>query len=202
LERVFRRCSGSLIVAKPLVESQRAGKFLDYFPESLAVWSYRHYREVVRSFVKLFDRAGVNIMKKIIDGEDNWASESVSDESREVVLRFYRPDMSLNDAAALFWLVRNRLYFEQKLDEHPRVTTCRYSRLVTRPDETMRRIYAFVNLPYPGSHLVGGVHEDSRGLGRSLALDPEIETLCQSMWTRLNAADETPAAHLLNPASL
>ncbi len=202
LDKVFRGCKGRLIVAKPLVESQRAIEFLDHFPESQAIWSFRHYRDVVRSFVKLFDRAGVNILKKIIDRVDNWAAESVSEESRALVLRFYRPEIPLNDAAAIFWLIRNNLYFEQNLDQHPRVTTCRYADLVSRPDETMRRIYTFVDLPYPGSHLVGGVHEDSRGLGRSLALDPEIESLCESMWTRLQAANESPLPTLMNPASL
>lgn len=193
LEKVFQRCKGRLIVAKPLVESQRATEFLEHFPEARAVWSYRHYRDVVRSFVKLFDRASVNIMKKVVDRADNWASESVSETSREIVLRFYRPDMPLNDAAAIYWLLRNSLYFEQALDRHPRVRAICYDDLVSRPDETMRSVYSFLGFPYPGSHLVGGVHADSRGLGRSVELDPEIEALCESMWVRLKASDEAPA---------
>lgn len=185
LERVFSGCRGHLIVAKPLVESQRATRFLEYFPGSKVVWSFRHHREVVRSFVKLFDRAGINIMKKIIDGTDNWAAESVSDTTRDLATRYYHPDMSPHDGAALFWLIRNALYFEQALDQHPRVMTCKYDDLVSEADQTMRRIYSFVDLPYPGSHLVGGIHEESRGLGKSLAINPEIESLCEAMWVRL-----------------
>jgi hypothetical protein len=75
------------------------------------------------------------------------------------------------------------------LDQDRRVIMCRYADLVSQPDDTMRRIYGFVDLPYPGSHLVGGVYEDSRGLGRSVPLNPDIEALCETMWNRLNAAD-------------
>ncbi len=190
LAESFSTCKGRMIVAKPLVESQRALSFLDHFHDAKAIWSYRHYKDVVRSFVKLFDRAGVNIMKKILDGADNWASENVSEASRDLVARFYDPDMELNDAAAIFWIVRNSLFFEQGLDQNPRIEMCRYADLVSSADETMQRIYRFVDLPYPGPYLVGGVHEDSRGLGRSLALHPEIETLCEAMWQRLMSADE------------
>jgi len=189
LERIFRKCKGHLIASKPLVESQRANEFLTFFPDSRAIWTYRHYRDVSRSFVRLFDRAGVNIMRKIVDGADNWSSESVSSASRELVRRFYHPDIPLNDAAAIFWLVRNALFFEQGLDSNQSVLLLRYDELVSEPGRAMRRIYEFLDLPFPGLYLVDGVHEDSRGLGRSLTLDPEIESLCQAMWDRFLACE-------------
>ena len=185
IEQVFHRCRGSLIVSKPLVESHRANEFLEYFPNAQVVWAYRHYREVVRSFVKRFDYAAVNIIRKIVKGTRSWASESISPTSRELALRFYSPGMSPTDAAALFWLIRNELFFEQILEENRRVTSCQYSDLVSRPDETMRRLYSFLGRPYPGPHLVEGVYRDSKGRGKSLRLDPEIEALCMSMWARL-----------------
>jgi hypothetical protein len=201
LEEVFSSCRGYLTVSKPLVESQRAVDFLDHFDDAKAIWSYRHYRDVVRSFVRLFDRAGVNIMKKIIDRDENWASERVSSDSRELVLRFFDADMPLNDAAAIFWLIRNALFFEQALDQNPRIMMCRYAELVSHADETMQRMYRFLDLPYPGGHLVGGVHEDSRGLGRTVALNPDIETLCEAMWNRLMAADSALARRAPSAAS-
>jgi len=201
LERIFRKCKGHLIASKPLVESQRATAFLEFFPDSKALWSYRHYRDVVRSFVKLFDQAGVNIMKKVVDGSDNWSSELVSVASRELVRRFYHPDIQRNDAAAIFWLVRNALYFDQGLDSNPRVLLCRYDHLVSEPDRTLRGIYAFLDLPYPGPHIVDGVHQDSRGLGKSLTLDPEIESLCEAMWQRLLACESGTRQEAADPSS-
>ncbi|HUF10299.1 MAG TPA: sulfotransferase [Rhodothermales bacterium] len=202
LERIFRKCKGHLIASKPLVESQRATAFLEFFPDSKALWSYRDYRDVVRSFVSQFGRAGVNIMKKIVDDADNWSSESISPASRDLVRRFYHPDIPLNDAAAVFWLVRNALFFEQGLDSNPRVQLCRYDDLVSEPDRALRGIYAFLDLPYPGSHIVDGVHENSRGLGRSLTLDPEIESLCQAMWDRLLACEAGARDVAVNASAL
>jgi hypothetical protein len=89
--------------------------------------------------------------------------------------------------------MRNGWYFELDLDKHPRVMPCRYESLVSEPEKVMRSIYDFVELPYPGPHLVNGVHGSSKGLGRSIELDPRIEKLCHE---RLEALDRATEAKL------
>jgi hypothetical protein len=185
--KVFEECRGSFVIAKPLVESQRADELLDHFPSAKAIWMYRDYRDVVRSYVKIFGRAGINIARKIVTDADNWAAERLSDSSREVVKSFYSEDMSPFDAAALFWWVRNSWFFELNLKDHDSVMLCRYETLVSRPDETMNAIYDFAAVTYPGAHLVNGVHDASRGLGRSIELLPEIEALCDDRLAALDA---------------
>lgn len=37
-----------LVVAKPLLDSQRTRELLEYFPKSFAIWIYRHYKSVAR----------------------------------------------------------------------------------------------------------------------------------------------------------
>ena len=185
--RVFARCRGQLIVAKPLVESQRADEILDHFSSARAIWMYRDYRDVVRSYVRIFDRAGINIARKIVTKADNWASERLSDSVRDIVASFYSEDMSIHDAAALYWWVRNGWFFDLDLNRHPRVILCRYGTLVSDPDSIMRSIYKFLLVPYPGSYLVNGVHGSSKGLGRSIDLHPEIEKLCSERLAALDA---------------
>jgi len=182
---VFERSKGHLIVSKPLVESQRATELLSFFDRARAVWMFRDYRDVVKSYVRLFDVAGVNIMRKIIDRADNWASEGVSDITHDTIARLYREDISREDAAALFWWARNRLFFELDLKNHPRVMLCQYETLVSEPGKTMETIYDFAAVSYPGPHLVGGVHALSKGLGRALLLSPEVENLCSALHERL-----------------
>jgi hypothetical protein len=186
VREVFERSKGRLIVAKPLVESQRADEILDFFPAAKALWVYRDYKDVVRSYVKAFERAGINIMRKIMERGDSWASERVPDEAREVIEKFYSEDMLPANAAALFWWVRNGWFFDLELYKHPRVQVCHYGTLVSSPDELMRSLYKFVGIPYPGTHLVQGVHGRSRGLGNNIKLDPAIEALCHERLARLD----------------
>ncbi|MFV1980568.1 MAG: sulfotransferase [Rhodothermia bacterium] len=186
--QVFDRSRGQLVVAKPLVESQRADEILEHFSSARAIWMYRDYRDVVRSYVRIFGRAGINISRKIVTGADNWASERLSDSVREVVETFYSEEMSAFDAAALFWWIRNGWFFDLSLRDHPRVMLCRYETLVSSPDPVMRSIYDFAQITYPGAHLINGVHPSSKGLGNSIKIDPEIDKLCRERLAALDAA--------------
>lgn len=195
--QVFDQCRGQLVVAKPLVESQRADEILDYFPSARAVWMYRDYRDVIRSYVKIFGRAGINISRKIVTGADNWASERLSDSVREVVKSFYSEEMSVFDAAALFWWIRNGWFFDLNLPDHPRVMLCQYETLVSSPDKIMRSIYDFSQVTYPGAHLINGVHRSSKGLGNSIKLDPDVDRLCGERLAALDAAAGAAAGNVI-----
>ena len=96
------------------------------------------------------------------------------------------------DAAALFWFVRNTFFFDLVLDRNPRVKTCRYVDLVTEPRQTMHAIYEFVGRPYPGDAILSEIHTSSVGRGQDIPLSPEIETLCETMWERLEQAASQP----------
>jgi hypothetical protein len=185
VSEAFDKTRGRLIVAKPLVESQRSLDILDFFTGAKALWMYRDYKDVVRSYVKAFDRAGINIIRNIVEQRDHWASERIADSNREVVREFFSEQMRPSDAAALFWWIRNGWFFDLGLDRHPRVRVCNYGTLVSSPDSMMRRIYDFTDVPYPGSHLVNGVHVSSRGLGNNIVLDPAIDALCRERLARL-----------------
>jgi hypothetical protein len=52
--------------------------------------------------------------------------------------------------------------------------------------ETMRRIYAFLGVRYPGDQIVSDVHPQSVGKGRVSTLSPAIDQLCADLLERLN----------------
>jgi hypothetical protein len=93
--------------------------------------------------------------------------------------------MTALDAAALFWWMRNRIFYELRLEDHPRILLRNYGDLVTEPDAIVRETYEFVDLSYPGNFLVSGIHSRSRGKGRSVVLADGVEQLCSDMWNRL-----------------
>lgn len=180
-----------LIVFKPLVESQNTPEMLAHIRRCRAVWIFRHYRDVVASMLRRFQRQVVNL-RRIVDREaGDWRAEKVSVRTHRIISRFYDDDMSRAEAAALFWYARNVLFFERNLDRRPSVLLCRYEDLATCPEQVMRRIYRFADFGYPERHLARDVDDHSIGGGRSISLDPAIESLCRSLQERLDRHCET-----------
>jgi hypothetical protein len=186
-----------LVVLKPLVETQHILKLLSFFDGSRTVWMYRDYRDVISSNLKHWGiNNGVNNLRAIVENApQNWRSENVSEQTRQIVLKYFSEKMNPYDAAALFWLVRNRLFFELELGDHPAVAMCKYEDLVTQPRRVMKEIYRFVGSMYPGDSIIADVHGDSRNKGESIKLSPEVELLCQEMIENLDRVHRSRTGH-------
>ncbi|MFO7664754.1 MAG: sulfotransferase, partial [Chloroflexota bacterium] len=169
-----------LIVLKPLVESQRANELLDTFPASKALWQYRHYQDVAASNLKAFgmENGIADLRPFLMNDPHNWRSQNSAEETRAIIREHFSEDMNPYDAAALFWWARSRLYFDLRLDRSDKILPCRYEDLATNPSGTMRRIYAFLGVRYPGDQIVSDVHPQSVGKGRVSILSPAIDQLC------------------------
>lgn len=183
----IRRQKAPLVVLKPLVESQNAARILDAFPEARAIWLFRHYRDVVASNLRKFGEVnGIDDIRPIAQNDqDNWRAQNASEYTRSIIQQYFAEDMSIQDAAALFWFARNQLYFEQKLDLNARVLLVRYRDFVSEPGDTMRRIYAHLQRPYPGDGILREIHGESVGKGREVQLSSEIEALCEEQLEKL-----------------
>jgi len=116
----------------------------------------------------------------------HWASEGVSEHTREIVTRYFSEDMPAYDAKALLWYVRNVLFFEQGLHERPSVFLCKYEDFVTRPATVMQSIYRFLESPYPGNFVVKKVHNRSVGLGQDIEIREELDRLCVDLLQKLD----------------
>jgi hypothetical protein len=198
LSRVKRVIEGErypLVVLKPLVESQNARLLLDSFKGSKALWMIRFYKDVAASNLRRFglDNGIKNLRYIATDQQNNWRAEQLPESVRELVKSHFSEGMNPYDAAALFWYVRNTLFFQQDLEQHPSVKVCQYADLVRRPNEIIRDIYEFMKRPYPGDHIVAEVHRFSIGRGQSVELSPAIENLCDEMWDRLKSVSYTGA---------
>lgn len=188
----IERQRAPLIVLKPLVESQRAHELLNGLPGVRVLWTYRHFQDVASSNIKAFGMEnGVKDIRPFVENDPgNWRSQNSKDETRETIRSLFSEDMNPYDAAALFWWARCRLYFDLGLDSHPQVMLCRYEDLVTDPSRTMRRVYAFLERPYPGDHIVRDVNPQSVGKGRASKLSPDVEHLCNNLLARLDEAND------------
>ena len=179
-----------LVIAKPLMESQRTLELLQEFPNAKVIWAYRGYSGVAKSRVKKFgEDVQFKLIKLIVDGDEKeWSSELLPDELRKLVRATWQDGMSAYDAAALFWYVRNELFFTQNLGANPRVKMTRYEDIAANPREVIADIYDFLGLPPPAESALRKVHQNSISKGRDLDLAPSIAELCNAMERRLLTA--------------
>src|SRR5215468_3070040 len=161
----FRRSRYPLVVLKPVVESQNARALLDALPNARAVWMFRHYADVAMSNLARYGaRNGIENLRSIASGADDWRAEGASAEVRRVARDRFADSMNPWDAAALFWWAHNVLFFEQALDLRSDVRTCRYEELVADPSRVLRSIYEFTGCAC--------THEPSIGRGRTIRSRP------------------------------
>lgn len=187
----------SLVVLKPLVESQHALKLIDCFNNSRALWVYRPYRDVALSNLQRWGlKNGINDLRPIVEGQSqNWRSENVSEYTKKIVRKHFSEDMNPYDAAALFWFVRNRLFFEMNLDKNYNVMTCKYDDLIDYPLKTISNIYKFVGYIYPADKIPVNIYSDSKGRGEKIKLSRAIEILCNDLLNKLDLAHELTQHH-------
>ena len=177
-----------LVVVKPLVESQNARRLLDEFPSARAIWMYRGYEGVAQSDVARFGAENsLKKLRRIIERDGtHWSSEDVDDETRDLVRDLCLAGMTGYAAAALFWYVRNRLYFSQGLDRDPRVLLTKYEALVTAPEEHLERIYRLVGMSPPKHTVAASVHTKSLRKGDGVGIEAPIAAVCGALEKKLD----------------
>ncbi len=147
---------------------------------------HRHFRDVVLSNVNKFGADScIRNLKPIAECDREVAIEYVSEAKTALVKRWYNSEMNTYEAAALFWLVRNDIFFSKNLDADSRVLALDYNELVSKPFPVMKTIYQFAGRPTPMARIVSEVHCNSKGKGKAVNISPEIEECCEAVWHRL-----------------
>lgn len=185
--RLVERSRHRFVLFKPLCDSHRTPELLDGFGDGgRAIWAYRGVDGRVRSSLAKFGDTNLQVLRRIAagEGDDLWQAQRLSDDSRALIERFDYDTMTPETAAALFWYVRNRLYFELGLDAREDVTLASYDTMVTEPERMMRHLCAFIGLDYRPSLVA---HVDGRALAErpALAIDPEVRARCDELEARL-----------------
>ncbi|MEO0793576.1 MAG: hypothetical protein AAFX93_00350 [Verrucomicrobiota bacterium] len=189
LRRQISQNTCPIILMKPLVESQRARDLLDEFPNGIGVWIFRHYLHVANSNLSKFGMDnGKKNLEPIVNGDSqNWRADRVPEETRELINSHYSEDMNPYDAAALFWVVRNRFYFEQKLESEPRVHLMKYESFAEAPFENLSKIYGMLGFS-PPANAGEEIHSGSVSKGKDIELSAPVRKICDEMWERLSEA--------------
>ncbi len=193
LAKEFNKQNYSIVIAKPLVESQHILSLLEFFPNSKALWIFRDFRKVAASDIKKWGPQNpISNLKPIITKEPGkWQNENIASETYELVKKYYDDSMNPYDAAAIYWYIRNYLFFQMDLHDNERVYLCSYNNLVLNSRKEMKAIYQFLGKKYPGDHINKDIFQDSLKRKIEIPVAEEIAALCEEMYARLNRTLET-----------
>jgi hypothetical protein len=185
IRALAKRSPAPVFVVKALCELQRLQRLMNEFRPAKALWVLRRYDDVVNSMLRSFPpRQADRVLRIAEDGEPGWwLSEGISGETLATVRRLSHPEMSNATGAAIWWLIRNTLFFEHGLDRDPRVMLVPYERLVTHPQEAFPRVFDFLGIGYT-PYVSAKVFASSIGKRRPPEIDPAVREVCDALYAR------------------
>lgn len=174
------------VVFKPLMESAKAPELLSLKSGSKALWVFRKVEDRASSAVERFGDHNLEVLTAISKGEmmDSWQAEGLTEENLKMIKSFDWSTVSPEDAAAVFWYIRNSLYFDLGFDKRKDIMPVAYEELVQRPEETLKRVCKFVGCEYV-SGMAEIIHGKSLGKGGD-SLDKRVSDMCHPMYDRLD----------------
>ncbi|NVK86650.1 MAG: sulfotransferase domain-containing protein [Gammaproteobacteria bacterium] len=183
--KIFDSSKAPLVVAKPLLDSQKFQHYLNLDKRVKILWPYRHYKTVAMSNIRKFgNNNGKRDLSFIVDNHPtDWRNELVSEEDRRLVAHYLKQDISDLDAAALFWYLRNKLVVNKPLD-FSRFKCFKYESLTQNPQSMFKKIFTFIGFDQ-SSLDISEIHTNPKSKKKDFALHPEIEELCANVYAEL-----------------
>lgn len=175
------------LVFKPLTDSHRVNDLMSRFGEGMGIWMFRRYEDRANSAVVKFGAHNLEVLTDISNDKnlDIWQAQGLVEEDILLIKSFDYSDMNPGEAASLFWYLRNKLFFNQELNNDKRVMPVCYEELVNDPEGTMRKVCAHIGVQYR-PYIISGIHARSLGKQQAPDIRSEITTLCDDMYARLD----------------
>ncbi|MGH3118474.1 MAG: hypothetical protein ACRDQ2_15445, partial [Gaiellales bacterium] len=179
------------VLFKPLCDSHRTDEVLDTLGTRSpvrAIWAYRAVDGRVASTLAKFGDVNLNVLRTIAAGRggDWWQAQRMSEETLAFVRGFDYETMTPATGAALFWYVRNALFFELGLDRRDDVALVSYDALLAQPELQMRELCRFLGFEWNPS-LVAHVESRSSPGRRVPGIDPHVRERCAELQLRLDS---------------
>jgi hypothetical protein len=192
IRRVVLASRHEYVLFKPLCDSHRVDHLLDSLATpspGRAIWAYRDVDGRVRSAVSKFGRNNLLTLRDIATGKGAgmWQAQRLSAATLAEIASHDYETMTAETAAALFWWMRNGLYFETGLDRRDDVLLASYQDMLATPVDSMQSICTFLGLTYR-PELIEHISPRGAGSGRQLDIDPRVRTLCAHLQDRLDEA--------------
>ena len=190
LRRTVLASRQQVVFVKPICDSHLLDTYLDLdgLAPGRGLWVYRDVDARARSEVSKFGPANLWALRDISAGlgDQRWQGERLPPAALDLIRSFDLETMTEHTAAALFWVVRNGLFFDLGFDARDDVQLVSYDAFAADPPAEMRRLCEFVGLPYRSELDEHVDRRVSHGSGR-LDLEPRVRELAEAMGARLDA---------------
>ena len=201
IEALVGKSGARFVLFKPLCDSHRTTEMLDYFgPRARAIWAYRSVDGRVRSAVAKFGDSNLRVLRAFAAREaqqpwNTWQIAGLSAENADFVRSFDLDTLTAESGAALFWYVRNALYFEFGLHQRTDTILVNYDEFLAEPERVAIGACRFLDVPYRNA-MIASI--DPRRLSKRppLPVDPRIRERCSALKERLDAACAAQMAQL------
>ncbi len=175
------------VVFKSLLDSHRIVHLMTELgtaQQGRSVWIYRSMEGRVRSTLARWPENNHRVLREIAAGEDRWEARGLPAEHLELVRNLDFDELSRESAAALLWYLRNSLFFNLGLESRPDVALLSYERVLSEPEHHIRLLCDFAGVRF-NSRMVGGIAPRPPATQEPLEIDPQIQSLCTSLYERL-----------------
>jgi len=164
-------------------ELQKTSYYLRLLPNLKVIWLLRSFKDAAAVCAKRWKAVLIYFHKILTEpSKSEWWCQGLSQTSIDLVRTYYHPNMSVTSAYALFWYIRNNLYFEFSLEREPNVKIFRYEDLTSSPIKFFSKMYEFCNCPF-NERLTRRVVLTPR---ENPDIEPSIKKLCQDLTDRFN----------------
>ncbi|MEM9384638.1 MAG: sulfotransferase [Pseudomonadota bacterium] len=186
--RLVSRSRLPIVAFKPLTSSHLAGEMLARYPNGRVIWALRHPSDRARSAVAKFGQQNLQLLKRLARGErpQVWQIRGFSPHHFDLIAKMMAEAMDAAGAAALFWYLRNDLFYTQGLDRDTRAQVICYERLVGAPTQQMTCLCEHLGIPYE-PRLSKEIHARSVRCDWPAGTREDLMNLCDDLYERLAA---------------
>jgi hypothetical protein len=190
VRRLVLRTQLPYVLFKPLCDSHRAVDLLDGLGTSThprAIWAYRDFEGRARSAVAKFGDSNLSVLREFAAGRsaDHWQVQGLSDPHKLLVRSLPLGEFNAESGAALFWYLRNSLFFDLGLADRDDVLLLSYNHYLRAPDVTVSALSRFLGTAatLPRNRSVKPRPSTYRS---AFELHPAILDLCTQLQLRLD----------------
>lgn len=181
-----------VVVFKPLCDSDRMTGLLadfDAIAPGKALWVYRGVDARVRSAVSKFGSANRDVLVEIVADPNSprWQARGLSAQAHSLLADINPASLDDESGSALFWYLRNSLFFDEDLDSRDDVMLVKYEWLVSDPGPHWAKVLDFLGMSSRPEVV------EREGIRPAVArdpleIDPRVRALCDELGARLDAA--------------
>lgn len=186
IERLIARSHAQITIFKPILDTYRTNVLLSRFPTARLIFIFRHHTDVINSSLKKFGITNRidHVNSWIKEDFDEFASAPPPENTKAAVRSRWKPSLSPESGAALYWLFQNRLYFDLGLHRNERVMLINYETVVSEPLREFERICQFLGVAFK-PELAEGVYSSSVKRDPAPRIAGEILADCDDLWRSL-----------------